>query len=89
MPLHGHRANYHAGTDLHRQQAGQDVIQSPTIVKHIHQEQQDPDAFVLSVSQIEVKQQGRRTFENLDALAEDISSKGQLQPIVVKGCLFY
>lgn len=69
---------------MKRQQAEQDVIQSPTIVKHIHQEQQDPDAFVLSVSQIEVKQQGRRTFENLDELAEDIRSKGQLQPIVVK-----
>ena len=67
-----------------RQQAEQGVIQPSPVVGHVHQEQQDTDAFVLLVSQIEVKQQGRRSFENLDSLSEDIKAKGQIQPIVVK-----
>ena len=53
-----------------RQQAEQGVIQSTQVVDRLQQEQQDPDAVVLLVSQIEVKKQGRRTFENLDTLAE-------------------
>ena len=36
------------------------------------------------VSQIEVKVQGRKTFDDLEALASDIKAVGQLQPIVVK-----
>jgi ParB/RepB/Spo0J family partition protein len=69
---------------LKRQEAGQDNSQTTPVVEHIHQEQQDPDAIVLLISQIEVKGLGRRTFENLDTLAEDIKAKGQLQAIVVK-----
>ena len=69
---------------LKRQGAQQDSSQLTPVVEHIHQEQQDPDAIVLLISQIEVKGQGRRTFENLDTLAEDIKAKGQLQAVVVK-----
>lgn len=69
---------------LKRQGAQQDSSQLTPVVEQIHQEQQDPDAMVLLISQIEVKGQGRRTFENLDTLAEDIKAKGQLQAIVVK-----
>ena len=51
---------------------------------HSQQIQPDPDAVVIPVSQIELKKQGRRTFNNLDVLAEDIKQNGQLQPILVK-----
>ena len=44
----------------------------------------DQLALVLSIDSIEVKQQGRRSFDNLDALAEDIRNNGQLQPVIVK-----
>jgi ParB/RepB/Spo0J family partition protein len=48
------------------------------------QDQLDPDAVLLLVSQIDVKAQGRTTFKELEELAADIKSVGQLQPIVVK-----
>ena len=54
------------------------------IVDLIKKDQQDPDAVVLMVDQIEVKAQGRKTFEDLEALALDIETVGQLQPIIVK-----
>lgn len=46
--------------------------------------QQDPDALLLPVSQIEVTEQGRHTFDEIQELAENIGKNGQLQPIVVK-----
>ena len=58
--------------------------QSAQIIEYIPQDQQDPDAVVLLVSQIEVKVQGRKTFDDLEELASDIKAVGQLQPIVVK-----
>ncbi|NOY71184.1 MAG: ParB/RepB/Spo0J family partition protein [Gammaproteobacteria bacterium] len=58
--------------------------QSAQIIEYIPQDQQDPDAFVLLASQIEVKAQGRKTFEDLDELASNIKAVGQLQPVVVK-----
>ena len=58
--------------------------QSAQIIEYIPQDQQDPDAVVLLVNQIEVKVQGRKTFHDLDELASDIKAVGQLQPIVVK-----
>jgi ParB/RepB/Spo0J family partition protein len=48
------------------------------------QDHHDPDAVLLPVSQIEVVAQGRTTFKELEELAEDIKSVGQLQPVVVK-----
>jgi len=62
----------------------EDNCQSVKIIEYIPQDQQDPDAVVLLVSQIEVKAQGRTTFENLDELASDIKAIGQTQPVVVK-----
>lgn len=62
----------------------EDNSQSAKIIEYIPQDQQDPDAVVLLVSQIEVKAQGRTTFENLDELASDIKAIGQTQPVVVK-----
>ena len=53
-------------------------------IELIVQDQYDPDAVLLPVSQIEVKAQGRTTFKELEELAADIKSVGQLQPIVVK-----
>jgi ParB/RepB/Spo0J family partition protein len=53
-------------------------------IELIVQDQYDPDAVLLLVSQIEVKAQGRTTFKELEELAADIKSVGQLQPIVVK-----
>jgi ParB/RepB/Spo0J family partition protein len=50
----------------------------------IQQDQHDPDAVVLMVDQIEVKAQGRKTFDDLEALALDIKCVGQLQPVIVK-----
>ena len=70
-----------------RQQASSNVTnaennnQSAKIIEYI---QQDPDAVILMVNQIEVKPQGRTTFENLEELASDIKAIGQSQPIVVK-----
>ena len=61
-----------------------DNKQTAQIIEYISQDQQDPDAVVLMVNQIEVKAQGRKTFNDLDALASDIKAVGQLQPIVVK-----
>lgn len=46
--------------------------------------QRDPDAVILLVEQITVKEQGRKSFTNIDDLAHDIKTRGQLQPIVVK-----
>jgi ParB/RepB/Spo0J family partition protein len=66
-----------------RQQAEQGDIQSAQVV-NIQQEQQDTDAVILSVSQIEVKKQGRHTFLSIEELALDIKSNQQLQPVVVK-----
>jgi len=57
---------------------------SARIIDFIPQDLQDPDALVLMVNQIEVKEQGRKTFDDLEALALDIKTVGQLQPIVVK-----
>ncbi len=57
---------------------------SGQIIDFIPRSQQDPDAFVLMVNQIEVKEQGRKTFDDLEALASDIKTVGQLQPVVVK-----
>jgi len=57
---------------------------SAKIIDFIPQDQQDPDALVLMINQIEVKEQGRKTFDDLEALASDIKIVGQLQPIVVK-----
>lgn len=57
---------------------------SAQIIDFIPQDQQDPDAVVLMVNQIEVKAQGRTTFKELEELAADIKAVGQLQPIVVK-----
>lgn len=62
----------------------EDNNKSAQIIEYIPQNQQDPDAFILNVNQIEVKAQGRTTFENLDALALDIKAIGQSQPVVVK-----
>ncbi len=73
-----------------RQEANNGVIdgkknkQSAKIIDYIPQEQPDPDAVILKVDQIEVKKQGRVTFENIEELALDIKSIGQSQPIVVK-----
>ena len=53
-------------------------------IDSIAQDQHDPDAFLLQVNQIEVKTQGRTTFKELEELAADIKSVGQLQPVVVK-----
>jgi len=63
-----------------------DEINNPSaqIIDFIPQDQQDPDAIVLMVNQIEVKAQGRTTFKELEELAADIKAVGQLQPIVVK-----
>jgi len=72
-----------------RQEANNGVIdkkdkkQSAQIIDYIPQAQSDPDAVILKVDQIEVKKQGRETFENLEELAADIKAVGQLQPIVV------
>lgn len=57
---------------------------SARIIDFIPQDQQDPDALVLMINQVEVKEQGRKTFDDLEALASDIKAVGQLQPIVVK-----
>jgi len=57
---------------------------SARIIDFIPQDQHDPDALVLMVNQIEVKEQGRKTFDDLEELASDIKIVGQLQPIVVK-----
>jgi len=57
---------------------------SAQIIDFIPQDQQDPDALVLMVNQIEVKEQGRKTFDDLEELALDIKAVGQLQPVVVK-----
>jgi len=54
------------------------------IVDLIQQDQHDPDAVVLMVDQIEVKSQGRKTFDDLEVLALDIKCVGQLQPVIVK-----
>jgi len=53
-------------------------------IELIVQDQYDPDAVLLPVSQIDVKAQGRTTFKELEELAADIKSVGQLQPVVVK-----
>jgi ParB family chromosome partitioning protein len=44
----------------------------------------DPDAVVLMLSQIEVRDQIRRHFTNIDELALDILRNGQHTPVVVK-----
>lgn len=62
----------------------EDNNKSAQIIEYIPQNQQDPDAFILKVNQIEVKAQGRTTFDNLEALALDIKAIGQSQPVVVK-----
>lgn len=43
----------------------------------------DPDAVVLPVSQIVVQDQARKSFANLEGLAESIREVGQLQPVIV------
>ena len=60
------------------------IQQTAQIIDQLQHDQHDPDAVVLMVNQIEIKAQGRKTFADLDALALDIKSVGQLQPIVVK-----
>jgi len=57
---------------------------SARIIDFVSQAQQDPDAVILMVNQIDVKAQGRKTFDDLEALASDIQAAGQLQPVVVK-----
>ena len=57
---------------------------STNVIDFVSQDQQDPDAVILRVDQIEVKKQGRTTFNDLDALAADIKAIGQSQPVVVK-----
>ena len=57
---------------------------SAQIIDFNPQERQDPDAVILMINQIEVKEQGRATFKELEELAADIKAVGQLQPIVVK-----
>lgn len=57
---------------------------SAKMAKIVQDEEPDLDAIVLPISQIEIRLQGRRSFKNLDALAEDIREKEQLQPIIVK-----
>jgi ParB/RepB/Spo0J family partition protein len=57
---------------------------SARIIDFVSQAQQDPDAVILMVNQIDVKAQGRKTFDDLEALASDIQAAGQLQPIIVK-----
>ena len=62
----------------------EDNNQSAQIIDYIPQDQQDPDAVVLLVSQIEVRKQGRTVFDDLEELASDIKAIGQSQPVVVK-----
>lgn len=71
------QANHSAHNTVNNNQASQ-------IIEQNQLEQQDPDAVVLMVSQIEVRTQGRKTFDDLEKLASDIEAVGQLQPIVVK-----
>lgn len=46
-------------------------------------DQQDKDAVILFVSQIDVQPQARKAFNNIEALAESILSHQQIQPIIV------
>ena len=71
------QANHSAHNTVNNNQASQ-------IIEQNQLDQQDPDAVVLMVSQIEVRTQGRKTFDDLEKLASDIDAVGQLQPIVVK-----
>lgn len=57
---------------------------STKVIDFVPQDQQDLDAVILMVDQIEVKKQGRTTFNDLDKLAADIKAIGQTQPVVVK-----
>ena len=71
------QANHSAHNTVNNNQTSQ-------IIEQNQSDQQDPDAVVLMVSQIEVRTQGRKTFDDLEKLASDIDAVGQLQPIVVK-----
>ncbi len=64
--------------------AGESHNSTAQVIASISQTQQDPDAVVLMIDQIEVKTQGRSTFKELEGLASDIKAVGQLQPVVVK-----
>ena len=44
----------------------------------------DPDALILNVDQITTTMQARKTFRNLDQLADSIREQGQVHPIVVE-----
>lgn len=59
--------------------------QADVMLRHAQELAADPDSVILSVDQIEVREQVREHFdeESLKALAADIAAHGQHQPIVV------
>ena len=57
--------------------------QAEVVAARILTDQQDKDAVVLFVSQIDVQPQARKAFNNIEALAESILSHQQIQPIIV------
>jgi len=44
----------------------------------------DKNAFILPIDRIEVRSQARKTFSDLEGLAQTIKEQGQLQPVIVK-----
>ena len=57
--------------------------QAGAVASRMQDDQLDRDAVVLLVSQIETGDQARKTFKNIEQLAESIKEHGQLQPIIV------
>ena len=57
--------------------------QASAVMMRMRDDIRDDAAVILMVSQIDTRPQARKTFKNLESLAENIKTHGQMQPVIV------